>query len=259
MGFEHISSAYSGPVASNYVEKRKGSKWLAEQAIANELLSSIPHGASVLDVPVGTGRFLPFYKERGFDVHGIDVSTDMLAEANVHARELDLPARLEKGDIRALPFADNQFDLVLCVRFLNWVGEEGAEQTLKEVARVSRDKVLVGVRYLAPMEELGVKPSDLFRRLMRITNISKTRAKRWGLTNYRKEFIEAAITKAGLEVEQYRRVEVRLDGTMYSFLLLRKVDAADRKVPREGAHDGDAASGADANASAINRREFSTP
>ena len=221
---EILTSQYFGLVAASYVEHRIGPKWWLENAAAETLLERIPEGASVLDVPVGTGRFFPIYKSRRLTVSGIDVSRDMLDEAANYAEEVGAAVTLAEGDIRNLPFPNNHFDLVLCVRFLNLAGEALMAESLRELARVSRQSVLIGVRYLAPYSELGKSPFDLLRRTMRFLRLPIYRSSRWGLTNYRKDHVDAAIQEAGLQPLTSHHVERRWDGTDYVFLHLNKLE-----------------------------------
>jgi ubiquinone/menaquinone biosynthesis C-methylase UbiE len=223
METEILASEYIGFVAATYVKHRVGPKWWSENAATEALLASIPEGASVLDVPVGTGRFFPLYKARKLTVSGIDVSRDMLEQASNHAEEVGATVTLAEGDIRNLPFPNDHFDLVLCVRFLNLAGEAVMAQALRELARVTRRSVLIGVRYLAPYDELGKSPFDLLRRAMRLVRLPIYRSSRWGLTNYRKGLVEAAIEEAGLHPLSSHHIERRWDGTDYVFLHLNKL------------------------------------
>ena len=225
-----LSSEYFGFVAATYVNHRLGPKWSSENAAVESLLASIPEGASVLDVPVGTGRFFPLYMARKLTVCGIDVSEDMLEQAARHAADIGADVALAKGDIRDLAFPDSHFDLVLCVRFLNLAGEAMMGDALKEIARVSRRGVLIGVRYLAPYDELGSSPFDLLRRFMRLVRLPSFRSRRWGLTNYPKDQVEAALRDAGLLPVGTRLLEKRWDGTDYVFLHLTKLAAVDPRT-----------------------------
>ena len=220
-----LSSEYFGFVAATYVNHLLGPKWSSENAAVEALLASIPEGASVLDVPVGTGRFFPLYMARKLTVCGIDVSEDMLEQAANHAEEIGATVTLAKGDIRDLPFPDSHFDLVLCVRFLNLAGDAMMAEALREIARVSHRGVLIGVRYLAPYAELGRSPFDLLRRLMRLVRLPNFRSRRWGLTNYSKDQVEGAIREAGLLPVGTRLLEKRWDGTDYVFLHLTRIPA----------------------------------
>ena len=77
-----------------------------------EWVCSRAHGR-VLEIAVGTGRNLPFYRP-DVTITGIELSTEMLALARKRAAELSLTADLREGDAQALPFADGSFDTVLC-------------------------------------------------------------------------------------------------------------------------------------------------
>jgi ubiquinone/menaquinone biosynthesis C-methylase UbiE len=139
------SVEYEAGNAQAYDDRRKGRdvfQW--EERIVGELLSSLPKGSTVLDVPVGTGRFIPIYLEIGLTVTGLDLSDDMLAEA---ARTFEPSAQqvaLRRGSATELPFPDQQFDALVSFRFLP--GKLTLRQTrraLREYARVTRGNVYV--------------------------------------------------------------------------------------------------------------------
>ena len=222
MEAELLDTYYTGLIAASYVRNRVGPKWCVENAAVEELLTSVPHGASVLDAPIGTGRFLPIYKSRFLKPHGIDVSADMLAQARLYADAVGVFVDLIERDIRQLPFADNRFDAALCVRFVNLVGAPGIGEVLKELARVSRSHVLIGVRYLTPFRDLGFGLPALVRRCARLLGLTRYRSGRLGRNQYRKSEVDAAIREAGLEPFRSRHLERRWDGTDYVFLLLHK-------------------------------------
>jgi len=73
-----------------------------------ELLGQ-PVGVRVLDAPCGWGRHTVLLAEAGYDVTGADLSPDLLAQAPP-----GMPPAAA-ADIRALPFADATFDVVLNV------------------------------------------------------------------------------------------------------------------------------------------------
>ena len=67
---------YYGQTAKDYEKTRQGGTWERENAF---LLAGLKGVKSVLDCPVGTGRFLSFYQERKIKCVGVDISKDMLA------------------------------------------------------------------------------------------------------------------------------------------------------------------------------------
>ena len=210
---------------SEYEALRMGKKWTAENDAARDLLSFIPQGARALDVPVGTGRLIPLLAERRLDAHGLDISADMLEQSRRKAAEVGANMWLGQGDIRDIPFPDDHFQLVSCLRFLNWIDEDCVEEAMAEVARVASDKLLIGVRYYAPYGEIS--PFSFGRRAMRLVNVPDKLAKRWGgLVYHHKDFLDRLFARLSLAVVETRHVERRWDGTDYVFYLLRKESRA---------------------------------
>jgi ubiquinone/menaquinone biosynthesis C-methylase UbiE len=72
----------------------------------------LPSGARVLDVPCGQGRHAHLLAEAGFDVDGLDYSTELLARAR--RRGTGSRLRYTRGDMRKLPVRwRGRFDAVL--------------------------------------------------------------------------------------------------------------------------------------------------
>ena len=89
----------------------------------------------VLDVGCGAG-FLAVPLAEKFEVHGIDLSEEMLNLAAKRARESNLKLELTYGDSHTLPFEDNFFDATYC-KFALWP-LKNPERALKEMVRVVR-------------------------------------------------------------------------------------------------------------------------
>lgn len=92
---------------------------------------------SVLEVGVGTGLALPFYKP-DLRVTGIDFSEDMLGKAKdkVQNKSMSHVRELRQMDARALDFSDNSFDTVAAMHVLSVVPEPG--KVMAEIARVCK-------------------------------------------------------------------------------------------------------------------------
>ena len=97
---------------------------------------SIPPGAKVLEVGVGTGLSLSGYPEHA-DVLGIDLAPDMLERAQEKVAENGWRhIRLEQGDALDLKFPDASFDYVTSFHVVTVVPD--SMQMMREIARVCR-------------------------------------------------------------------------------------------------------------------------
>ena len=81
-------------------------------------LSGIPEhfNGKLLEVPVGTGVLtMPVYKTLPeAEIHCLDYSADMMATAQRRADNVGITnIQFRQGDVGALPYEDNSFDLVL--------------------------------------------------------------------------------------------------------------------------------------------------
>lgn len=217
-----MSTRYAGRNAENYERQRSGKKWVSEDRAVEQLLTHVGKGSSILDVPVGTGRFIPFFNARKFKTYGVDASADMIAQARTNAERIGARVRLIKGDILSLPYDDDTFDLVTCIRFLNLIDWRGVDLVLHELTRVSRDKIMIGVRYFTPFSDLQARPADLLRLAMRLIWFPRYVAHRRQLVFHDKQSLTKLLDSLGVEVLDRSYVERRWDGTDYVILLLRK-------------------------------------
>ena len=106
-----------------------------EEPVMLELIGEVA-GLDVLDAACGTGRYAVGLAAAGARVHGVDASGEMLAHARGKANERGLSVDLRQSDLRALPFDDESFDLVISALALCHVPELGP--VMGEFARVLR-------------------------------------------------------------------------------------------------------------------------
>ncbi len=94
-------------------------------------------GGSVLEVGIGTGLALDFYGAH-VRVTGIDLSAEMLREAELRAKKKNLRnlVGLHQMDARQIAFPDASFDHVAAMHVMSVVPEP--ERVLDEMARVVR-------------------------------------------------------------------------------------------------------------------------
>jgi SAM-dependent methyltransferase len=94
-------------------------------------------GSTVLDCGCGAGRFVRLAADRGAAVAGIDASGELIAIAADRTPH----GELRVGDIEALPYDDDSFDVV--TGFSSFQFADDHEQALREAGRVSRGIVAV--------------------------------------------------------------------------------------------------------------------
>ena len=140
-------SHYKGDVAKLYNKNRHSSlKWKREQILIEKIINGLPENSIILDLPIGTGRLLPFYKNRNHRVYGIDISCDMLDETkNSNIGESSI-IELKQGNAEKIPLTDKSVDYVICLRLLNLVPLSVLENIIKEFTRVSRKGIIFQVR-----------------------------------------------------------------------------------------------------------------
>jgi ubiquinone/menaquinone biosynthesis C-methylase UbiE len=92
-------------------------------------------GGDVLDVGCGTGENFAYLQHAG-SITALDLSPEMVREADRRARQMRMEVDLLVGDAQSLPFADDSFDTVISAysscTFPDYVA------AFKEMGRVTR-------------------------------------------------------------------------------------------------------------------------
>lgn len=73
----------------------------------------IEPGTTVLDVGCGAGQIAIPMARAGVHVTGIDIATNLVADARARAAEEGLTVQFDEGDAEDLPYADASFDTVV--------------------------------------------------------------------------------------------------------------------------------------------------
>lgn len=111
----------------------------AEQERIKDLITIIPKGySSILDVGAKDGYISkllsPYFKK----VTALDLEEPKSVGPNICT---------VKGDVTRLEFSDNNFDVVLCTEVLEHISSELLHVACKEMSRVARYYVVIGVPY----------------------------------------------------------------------------------------------------------------
>jgi len=103
---------------------------------------SIPKNYKILVVPCGDGKYIVNMRKCGWNVYGADINRYALAQSDSKYRI----KYLFEQDIRNMNLIDsNSFDLVISRYLLEHFIEEDVVKALKELHRVSRNLVYIGV------------------------------------------------------------------------------------------------------------------
>lgn len=207
-------SAYHGEVAARYdADRRVEPLWAQEQAFVQAWAADVPEGATVLDIPTGTGRFLEIFHERRLHVLAQDISEDMLAEIRRLHPTVD-PTRLQisKGDAEAIALPDAAVDVVLSWRFLHLIPMPVVRRVMREFRRVCRGPVVVQVFAVEPRPESGLLMKAVKSVLRPIWRVLKSGgpavaapATPWAHIasfSHREQHLLAAFAEAGLRVDR---------------------------------------------------------
>jgi len=154
---DRLTKRYTGTVASTYNRSRSGSeRWRKEHAEVRSMLQEYS-GATVLDLPVGTGRFVSLYQELRCNYIGVDISDDMLREASAEAARVGhQPDKLVASDAVTMDPADFAADVAVAVRFFNWLSAEAAAKAFANIAASSRQALILSLTTI----DLSVLPAE---------------------------------------------------------------------------------------------------
>lgn len=224
MKIEKLENKYFEDTAFRYDENRKkNKKWIIEDEVIDSILANLPEHSLLLDIPVGTGRFIPLYKKYKLNCTGMDISADMLSAASVKLEDCDYKIQLLKGSIFDLSVEDGSFDYVLSIRFMNWISSFDFDRAIKELARVSNKQIIVGVRTYIPLQEIGGWTLSgclmLLRQILR--RFVKPKQQK-GLVFHSRRHVYSVFEKYCLRVCDIKKIENRKDGTNYSIYILNK-------------------------------------
>jgi ubiquinone/menaquinone biosynthesis C-methylase UbiE len=141
-----IADVYYRDGVAGYFEPRANDPlYHAETEAIRAMLEDVPYGASILQVPFGTGRFVPLYLENGMAISGLDTSAEMLEAAKAALGRQFTSCHVTVGDPAAMTFADGSFHALASVRFLSSTTLGQAKQALREFARVTRKQAIFSI------------------------------------------------------------------------------------------------------------------
>ena len=93
------------------------------------------HSGRLLNAGCGHGADFLIFKDL-FELHGIDISSEMLKYAIKYASKHKFQAEFKQADMRALPYPDQYFDHVIAIASLHHI--KGNNEQLKALLEIKR-------------------------------------------------------------------------------------------------------------------------
>ena len=118
-------------------------------------LRGLARGSRVLDAACGTGRITALVQRNGFQAEGCDISLAMMAVARRRLASLGCSVPFVESSVEQLPYADGAFDAATCVGLLMHLDARMRVRALRELARVSRGRVVVQYGCVDAFQRLG--------------------------------------------------------------------------------------------------------
>ncbi|NJP05725.1 MAG: class I SAM-dependent methyltransferase [Chloroflexaceae bacterium] len=140
MTIDRATNQYSSSNLRKHTHSGRLHRWLLARfhAAVGSLLDRTD-ARQILDAGCGEGFAMQWLSQQPYPMVGLDYSL----EALTLAERCNPTCRFTAGDLLGLPFADKQFDLVLCLEVLEHL--EYPERGLAELGRVSRRWLLLSV------------------------------------------------------------------------------------------------------------------
>ena len=93
----------------------------------------------ILDIGFGDGQLLQLLSRYHFDLYGTDISEKNVKKTKNEfiAKKIDVELKVSK--MTDMPFADNEFDVVVATEVLEHAGEVELKKGLQEIRRVLKD------------------------------------------------------------------------------------------------------------------------
>jgi len=186
-----FAERYSTIAEDPYQNCFKYSRYLLDKWL-DKFIPPNGDGIKMLDLGCGSGYHLAKYRERGFELVGVDGSEEMLKEA----RKINPDIEFYQGDVTSIPLPDASFDYVLCIEVLRYLPD--INPCLREIARVLKPGGTALVTAAPPLQ------ANLYPLVNRITasrqvgNLTHLKQFFHSAGKLRREFIDAGFKETGV-------------------------------------------------------------
>jgi SAM-dependent methyltransferase len=150
MGTAAVQGALWGSRAKDWAEVQEGVCVCLYEDVLQKIV--VARRMRLLDIGCGSGIFCQMAAQRGAEVSGLDAAEALLEIARERIAEGDFRA----GEMEALPFADQSFDVVTGFNAFQFAGDP--VKALQEARRVTRRGGKLVIAVLGRPEELEAAP-----------------------------------------------------------------------------------------------------
>ncbi|MCD9025440.1 class I SAM-dependent methyltransferase [Cohnella silvisoli] len=127
----------------------------SQELIAFIATKTFPKKKVALDVGCGAGREAIFLAQQGWDVIGVDISTEALRIAAERAKKFGVEVDWRQGDILNLPVENKFIDFVNDRGCFHSIVEENRDQYVNEIARTLKPGGMMLLRGCRDEKEEG--------------------------------------------------------------------------------------------------------
>ena len=148
-----------GRTAHWYARQRGSATQLREyRHQAAKLTEDLPAGAAILEVAPGPGYHALELARLGYHVTGLDISRTMVEIATAKARAEGVTVDFRHGDVTAMPFEADRFDLIVCqAAFKNFREPVAALDEMHRVLRPGGTAVIQDLNAAATRAEIAAE------------------------------------------------------------------------------------------------------
>ncbi|PWJ87934.1 methyltransferase family protein [Mesorhizobium loti] len=128
-----------------------------QRCIGKALERCSPRPSRLLDVPCGTGKLAQVLSQQGREVLAADISMEMMVLAKTSYEGQPGFRGFIRCDVTKLPFADESFDTVVCLRLIHLIPPHLRRDIINELARISSYRLIVSYGLTTRFQRIRLK------------------------------------------------------------------------------------------------------
>ncbi|PET61165.1 SAM-dependent methyltransferase [Bacillus sp. AFS001701] len=144
-----------GYTAKWYDKNSRKSRMTQMQEYATEIQSLVHDGARILEVAPGPGYLSIELAKMGFDVTGVELSSDFVNIEKINAKEANVLVDFKEGNASNLPCDENTFDFIVCsAAFKNFKDPVKALKEMYRVLKPGGTSLIIDMNFNATAQDI---------------------------------------------------------------------------------------------------------